>query len=512
MPTPAQNSHQQRTHLDNAEDALRRGDATPRQLRYALRERYGVALPRVAVCPGHTAPMDAFWRSWAGIDRKTIWLANRGGGKTNGLGFLESMEAEYKALGIGHVAATLDQGSRMQAYASQYFQAKPDLGVGDIKQKVKLPNGGLIEILPATMAGVNGPHPVKVSLDELDLMKWSVIQQAMSMPLSRGDNLSALRIASTRKFAAGPMQKVLDEATERGFSVYTWCIFETMERCQRSSCDGCKTKVSHDRLGKPHSFADVCGGKAKRSDGFIQLGDVLEAFTGMDWEVFDAEWLCNRVESVGQYYAHYQAHIHEIGAHNTSWRPSKQYGCVLGIDEGVADPNAMVVLQPAGPASDPWSTMIAVDSIQDGDGDTLIESWPGFMALAAKYGPIVDIWGDPSGNARQNVKGGHSPYRQVKKATGQRIRTSPRFNSYKRRHDAIENRLRVRSDGEPRIYVWIDTNGGKRLSKSLQALRRPLRDGIPYGEEFVHDEHSHRCTALEYSTVGVDVIGGHAPC
>ncbi len=510
MAKPAQNRHH--SHLDLAESALRDGTASKRQLRYALRKRYGVALPRVAVCPGHTAPMEAFWRAWQGLDSWVIWLANRGGGKTNGLGFLESMEAEYKRLNIGHVAATLDQGSRMQAYASQYFRAKPELGVGDIKQKVKLDNGGLIEILPATMAGVNGPHPVKVSLDELDLMKWTVIQQAMSMPLSRGADQSALRVASTRKFAAGPMQRVLDGASERGFNVHTWCIFETMERCTERTCSRCESATSRDRLGKARSFKEVCGGKAKRSDGFIQLGDVLKAFSGLDWEGFDAEWLCNRPESIGQYYAHYQAHIHEIGAHNTSWRPSRDLGCILGIDEGVADPNAMVVFQPAGPPSNPWSTIIAVDSIEDGDGDTLIESWPSFMALAKQYGKIHKIFGDPSGNARQNVKGGHSPYAQIRQKYGQRIRTSPRFNSFKRRHDAMENRFRVRSDGEPRFYVNIDTAGGKLLSKALQALRRPLRDGVPYGEEFYHDANSHRCTATEYPVVGIDVVDKRPQC
>ncbi len=497
------------TPLELAESALRRGDATKDQLRYALRKRYGVALPRVAVCPGHTAPMEAFWRAWVGLDSWVIWLANRGGGKTNGLGFLESMEAEYKHLEISHVAATLDQGSRMQSYASQYFREKPDLGVGDIKQKVKLSTGGLIEILPATMAGVNGPHSARTSLDELDLMKWLVIQQAMSIPLSRGEDRAALRIASTRKFAAGPMQRMLDSGK---FPVHTWCIFETMRPCEHRTCERCKRMVLHDRLGKPHTFESVCQGKAKRSDGYREFHDIEEAFSHMDWEGFNAEWLCNRPESVGQYYAHYQAHIHEIGKHNTSWRPSRDHGCVLGIDEGVADPNAQVTLQPAGPTSDPWSTVVAVDSIQDGDGDTLIESWPAFTSHVAPYGACDEFWGDPSGNARQNVKGGHSPYRQVKAKHGARIRTSPRFNSYKRRHDTVENRLRVRSDGAPRLYVWTDTPGGKQLSKSLQALRRPLRDGVPYGEEFVHDEHSHRCTALEYALVGLDVVMGHAPC
>ena len=503
--------------LGISEASLRAGTAGPNQLWYALAHRYGVRLPRKAVCPGHVAPMDAFWRSWTGEDRAVIWMANRGGGKTNGLAFLESLEAECKGIGIGHVAATLDQGSRMQTYASQYFGQKPGIVQGDIKQKVRLRNGGLIEILPATMAGVNGPHPVKVSLDECDLMKWPVIQQAMSMPLSVGDNLSALRIASTRKFAAGPMQRMIDSGN---FRVAIWCIFETMQACTEASCKRCERLISHDRLGRPHTFAEVCGGKMRESRGFMPWQDIIDKFVGMFHATWVSQWECKRPEQIGAYYAHYQPEVHNLTDVIADWRPSMGRGLVLGLDFGVADPNALAVGVLAGPTSDPWKTIVWCDSFEDGDGDTIVESWPKIAAMVEQYRQgleprwrdNVHWFGDPAGRARQNVKGGHSAIKQIKNSCGVRVRTSPRFNSYQRRHDAVENRLRVRSDGEPRVYFRVETPGGKRLARCIEALRRPLgRDGQPVGEEFVHDEHSHLATAVEFATVGGDYVLGHAP-
>lgn len=502
-----------------AEAALRAGYGSAKDLRLSWARRYGIRIPRRAVCPGHSAPMDAIWRAYSGQDRKAIWLANRGGGKTNGLGYLEAAECEHRGVSVSHVAATLDQGSRMQTYASRYVQSYPDIlapGNSDIKQKIRFRNGAQLEILPATIKGTNGPHTPKVSLDEADLIAWPVIQQAFSIPLGTEQDPAAFRIVSTRKYATGSMQKLIETAAERDFAVHTWCLWETIAPCQRDSCGECARKASHDRLGARHTFAEACDGKARRSDGYIALQDAWDAFTSLDWETFDAEWLCNRPESIGQYYQHFQRPIHCVTAEQTDWRPEHGRGILVGIDYGVADPNAMIVGIAAGPESDPWARLVLVDSLEDGDGDTIAITWPRMWAMVESYRKRfvdrrarerVEWWGDPEGRNRQH--GAMPPVRQIRDLSGckVRVRSSKRLVSFEARHSAVENRLRLRSDGEPTLYLLSETKGACDLARSMESLRRKLdRDGQPTGEGFVHDENSHKCSALEFALVGLDTI------
>ena len=504
--------------LEVAESNLRRRCATKHDLRVAWGRRFGIWLPRVAVCPGHIAPLDAVWQAYSGQDRSVIWLANRGGGKTLNLGYREAMECDLLGIEVGHVSATLAQADRMQGYASHYVAQRPHALAGprgEVKQKIRFGSGGKLEILAGTMSGVNGPHPIKASLDEIDLMPAPVIQQAHSMPQSRGEYLAAMRLASTRKFAAGNMQKAIDGGR---WPVRAWCLFETMARCTEATCSRCERAVSHDRTGKPHTFAAVCGGKARRSDGWIRLDDALQAFgVLLDLETFRAEWLCEKPESVGQYYQHFSWQVHCINEADTEWRPEHGRGILVGLDFGVSDPNAAVIGIAAGTRTRPWGKIVWVDSLIDGDGDTIAQTWPRIWRLVQSYrerlpreyqgADHIEWWGDPDGRSRQH--GAASPLLQIRNlsAGSVRVRTSKKLNRFEPRHDAVENRLRVRSDGEPQCYVLLATKGARDLATDLQALRRPLdRDGQPTGEGFVHDQHSHRCTALEFATVGLDTI------
>ena len=181
----------------------------------------------------------------------------------------------------------------------------------------KLDNGSEISILPGTMSGVNGPHPQRTNFDEVELTQWKILMEFMSMAKSTKDVPSCVRITSTRKFSYGPMQRLIDEKDKRGFKMYMWCIWETIEKCPdtRSGTVPCYVLVPDDRdnIQKYKVFSDnkedfnkefpidvlqsnrekysgclscplveVCLAKAKRADGYYSIVDTIDKFTGMD--------------------------------------------------------------------------------------------------------------------------------------------------------------------------------------------------------------------------------------
>jgi hypothetical protein len=475
-----------------------------------IRIRFGWDIPRVAVCPHHVAPFrlvsDLFFERASHV----VAFASRFSGKTLDVGILFAALLELICgIEIAHVGAQIFQSAKCFEYVDEMIgdtpmsgRSKPMSGKG----KFHLANGSKISILTASAAGCQAEHPQLAGFDEIRHSSSAVLEEWKNMAGSSEDRQGQSIITSSRANVGDLMDVVLERADAEHRKVYAWCVWEVAERCDRRSCAECERYVSYDRMGKPHTFAEVCGGKMRESRGFMPWRDIVDRFVGLVYSSWIAQQECLRPEQVGAYYSHFQREIHCIGADSTKWRPNNR-GCIVALDFGVADPNAMAIGQPAGPPSDPWRTVVWVDSFEDGDGDTIIESWPAMAKLAAQYGPILECWGDPAGKARQQIKGGHSAIRQLKNTYGIHCRTSPRFNSYIRRHDAVENRLRRRSDGEPAYYFWTDTPGGKRLARCIEALRRPTnKDGVPIGEEFYHDEHSHLCTCVEFGTVGLYVV------
>jgi len=140
------------------------------------------------------------------------------------------------------------------------------------------------------------------------------------------------------------MQQLLDNIASDSnfpFKLYSWCLFEVIEKCTQASCDHCKRAVTRDRDGELESFYDICQGKAKRSDGFMLLNDVWQKFMLMDWEVFDAEWLGLRPGRSGQVFKEFLEDVHarrfpvDLGMF-------KQIAVVM--DDGWTDPLAVLFI------------------------------------------------------------------------------------------------------------------------------------------------------------------------
>lgn len=161
----------------------------------------------------------------------------------------------------------------------------------------------------------NSPHPNVSSLDEVELIDWAILQEAFNMARSGHGYSGATRLTSTRKKASGTMQRLLDEAPQRGLKIYQWNLWDTIQTCPLTEDD--KGQIIDkqelytylDNKGEPSScfvysscmncpMLPACKGQAKTSNagpnGVVALEDAIKNYKTLDKEVWDAQVICVR--------------------------------------------------------------------------------------------------------------------------------------------------------------------------------------------------------------------------
>lgn len=269
-----------------------------------IKYHFRLDIPRVAVCHDHCAPFD-FIADYI-FDRIDfgVVVANRSGGKTLDFGVLDTLMAYFKdETEIATVGAIQFQAQKGYEYFKDFSAAFPF--VHNLKSttmnKTDLANGSKVQILTGTMSGVNSPHPQLVFLDEIDLMIWQILQQALSMAQSKKGVKAKTILTSTRKFANGPMQRMLDEAKERSAKVYMWCIWEVVEPLPVDDPE--KLKVIHDLFGtelpeglekKRWLEPNLKGEMVEQTSGYYFWDDVITKYKTLDDDTWQTEWVCSR--------------------------------------------------------------------------------------------------------------------------------------------------------------------------------------------------------------------------
>lgn len=160
-----------------------------------------------------------------------------------------------------------------------------------IQSNTRFATGSEQEILTGTEKGLRSPHPHKARIDEIDLMPWELLQTGMSMARSgidrhqhiiRGQNV----FTSTRQLVQGTMQRLLDEAADKGFEVYEWNIWETVGKCDRR----CENDPKHGTC----PIYVFCKGQAHHGTGWYQIDDFIDKVRVLDKITFETEWLNTR--------------------------------------------------------------------------------------------------------------------------------------------------------------------------------------------------------------------------
>lgn len=456
-----------------------------------------VRVPNVAVCDGHQSPFDFIADSYFERNENVLVIGPRTGGKTLNSAVLEFIESAKKTgCESCHLGSILSQSRRAYKYISKWANKyRADLDIETLtREKTIMGNGSEIEIVAGTVNGVNSPHPHKATIDEFELLSWDIFQEAISMPKSSNNIKSALRLETTRKYPNGNAQRMIDEAEVMGFKIYKWCVFEILQKCTKSTCKSCEKYVSYDREGKEHRWIDVCGGKARRSNGYLPLSDVLKKFSF--WETFDAQWLCNRPGRSDSVFPEFVYDLHVLDTYSiTASAPSSELRLGRGWDFGLNDPTAVLFFE----MREDESIVIFDEIVESG---ILIDDIADKVRVKsdeiAEPGAWMD-WGDPSGNAKTGVDGNS----YISKLAEHEIFVSSQASSIMDGIAEISKRLRKHSfTGKPTLYVT------KNCKKTIAALENAQWDRVEsttsnYSmERYLHNEHSHPLDALRYFIYG----------
>lgn len=258
----------------------------------------GMKVPRDVFTPGHTSPFQMIKELYFEEVTRAVVMANRGGMKTMGVSILNYLDMQFKGIEVGLIAATRDQADKGYKYLTSFFKV-PEINPmvkTSIKSHSELYTGGSVQIHTGTIKGMNSGHPCKVSIDEVELIDYPVLEEGMSMSQSMigldkrvfpGRDL----FISTRKKSTGTMQKLINQ-TESDTSItklYQWNIFDVIERCERK----CFADPKH---GDCPAW-ERCQGAAHNvpDGGFFKIQDFINkasTITDFNWSM---QYLCQKV-------------------------------------------------------------------------------------------------------------------------------------------------------------------------------------------------------------------------
>lgn len=224
---------------------------TDDELWEAVRDYFGIEIPRKRICEHHEAPFTAFADAFFARHTVTVWKASRGfGGKSLLLALLALCEAVFLGAKCNVLGGSGEQSERVLNYmageempnAFWGFHNSPkhliiggeesevaENAKGITKRMTKLTNGGYLKALMASSRSVRGPHPQRLRLDEVDEMEINIFDSALGQPMKRFGIEEQIVASSTHHYSNGTMTEILKRAAEKGWKVYEWCYRENLK-------------------------------------------------------------------------------------------------------------------------------------------------------------------------------------------------------------------------------------------------------------------------------------------
>jgi hypothetical protein len=350
------------------------GPQTDDQLHQWIKDNLGLNIPRVAVCDDHQSPFDFISDIYFERVDSAIAVASRDGGKTMASALIHLLNSLFKpgceSITVGAIWAQSNRAyENLKKLAVRHGKVpsidKHPMIPRTTQEKTVFENGSTVEILPGTIAAVNGPHGQKLHRDEAELMDTEVFKEANNISSSKlilDENGNEKRIkaqdwiTSTRKWAHGPMQNLVEEiekSIRNGFKptykLYTWCVFEVAERqdnCQvaypnlpaSEKCD-CHNVVKGEWDDEsPRRFTEVCRGRLARSDGYTTITDIHKKFLENDRDTWEAQKECSKPEVGGLIFPMFTKQRYGI----KFYEPNPMYGDIyMSVDYGGTNPHAV---------------------------------------------------------------------------------------------------------------------------------------------------------------------------
>jgi hypothetical protein len=392
----------------------------PDELHAYINDKLGLWIPRNAVCPGHQAPFDLLSDAYFEVEDDLLGLASRSGGKTLNVAVLNVLDAAHKGASIVHVGGSLAQAKRCYKHSKQLWYRDPDLenalAEPPLMGETRLKGGNTYEVLAASTTSVRGPHVSKLRMDEIEEMKDEVFEGALSIPISQDGVESQTVKTSTRHKKLGRMQAELDRVVQEGGALYTWCIFEVMQKCT----EDCKVCI----------LAEDCQGRAKESDGYISYRDAVKFRRQVDRRTWASERLCLQPSTEKNVYADFDRNVHGI----TQDQVPELKRLTLAFDWGYDNPSVCLLIGES-----------AEDVVY-----VLEETYERHMTESAfakeideKYPDIRQGYGDPAAaNGRAEMKKHGISVRAPKSSVAEGI--------------ALVRQALAPAEGPPRLMVLLD--------------------------------------------------------
>ena len=195
--------------------------------------KWGIAIPRVAQCPGHSSQFQAFADAYFGRDSMIVWEASRGfGGKSFLLSTLGLTIATTRGGDVNILAGSGEQSKRVHDYMAAAWdrpQAPRHLLRSDpFAMRTKLAHGNTIQALLASSTSVRGPHIPTLLMDECDEMALPIFDAAMGQTMAKPGLPAVTVMSSTHHYPSGTMTEIKRRATEKGWLTHTWCYREAL--------------------------------------------------------------------------------------------------------------------------------------------------------------------------------------------------------------------------------------------------------------------------------------------
>lgn len=295
-------------------------------LHWYIWEFLGLKIPRKFVCRDHASdyetydfehknPFQYICDMFFEEVRNSIAFANRTGGKTTNVAILNHLDMAFKpGCEVASAGAVIKQADKVYKYFTG-FHHHPELQKLYFKDPTKshtfYENGSEIEVITGSVKGLNSPHPQKARIDEVELMEWHVLEEGLSMSVSKGDIKGQNTFLSTRKYDIGTFQRLLNESDEKGIDVYCWCIWEVLEKCTRQ----CKDDPEYGDC----PVAAKCKGMAHNCDGYYQIDDFIDKVRLLSQDTFDTQWLNKKPSTEALVYGGYWNE--EIHFKPAGWKP-----------------------------------------------------------------------------------------------------------------------------------------------------------------------------------------------
>jgi hypothetical protein len=461
-------------------DFVHNGISEPDALFFYIQEYLNYTMPTKAICAHHQAPFDFVKAAFFQEFRSAILMGARLSGKTLLLALLNHLDSMLKGkVEIVHTGASLFQANRGYRYFQESFDTdllRPYLIKTTSSRSVSYNalsqtwNGSIVGITAGTMKGLNSAHGNRVRVDEVEVIaSWEVLQESMSISHSTNEIQAQDIFASTRKKPSGIMQRLLNEAEDRDMKVFSFCVWEVVEQCQRDCVD--------DKTYGTCPILNLCKGRAHHGSGWFKIGDLIAKARNMSPNTFAAQWECKKPSDSQLVYGnYYYEDVHVLSLENDG--RFKTFKSQFGVDHipyewkrvGAIDfGTRFCYLQFA---IDPRTDIWIAEWEYFYEGDRLLETHVNNIRKSPGWPRRMPIYADPAGKQER-----------LELAKIYSIKTLSAVKNIFMGVDAVRKYFTISPIlGKPKIYIMDNCT---RLRMELETWSHPIhKDGTPNLDDF----------------------------